>query len=374
MTESGQSFGFPLTISSLSDVGRVRTNNEDSFGHSWLSDGSLFVMVADGMGGHEAGEVASGLAVQVVAEVVGRDPDGDPVSRMHDALLEANGAILEEGQRSGTRGMGTTAISVLCKGQQAWVALIGDSRCYQIRHGHLVWRSLDHTRVQMLVDAGEISEEESRTHPEAGMLTRALGHDRMADGRPLQPDVLPEPLWIEMDDALVLCSDGLHDLVEDWEIGQIVAGKSPEEAAAALVETACDRGGHDNVTVAVISGGDRASDYDPDFAPVMTAGFGNNRYGSNDSTDEERTDQGTPAPQYVQMAAGPAPSATHRQPIPVSATTGVINPAQLAAMAGPPPRTGPNKLLIGAAVAMVLFGLLFIVLSVVAVVVYSQMG
>lgn len=269
MTEVRESFGFPLSVAVRTDVGRVRTNNEDSYGHAWLTDGSLFVMVADGMGGHEAGEVASGLAVQVVEDVVGRDAGSDPRERLYTALLEANEAILEEGRRSGKHGMGTTSIVAVLRGREGYVGLVGDSRCYHIRNGHLIWRTIDHTRVQMLIDQGEIDEEQARVHPEAGMLTRALGHGRMADGRPLVPDVLAEPITLEKRDALVLCSDGLHDLIEDWEIGKLVAGKNGDEAAAALVELACERGGHDNVTVAVVVAGDRAADYDPTFAPPV---------------------------------------------------------------------------------------------------------
>ncbi len=232
-----------------------------------MSDGSLFVMVADGMGGHEAGEVASALAVQVVEETVTNGVEGDPRDHLYNALLDANSAILEEGRRSGKQGMGTTGVAAVCRGRQVYVALVGDSRCYHVRKGQLVWRTVDHTRVQMLLDSGEISELEARSHPEAGMLTRALGHARMADNRPLVPDVLADPLELQERDALVLCSDGLHDLVEDFEIGQVVAGKSPEDAARALVELALDRGGYDNVTVAVVVAGKRTGEYDETYVP-----------------------------------------------------------------------------------------------------------
>ena len=261
------SYGVPLSVAIQTDVGRVRSNNEDSNGHAWLKDGSLFMMVADGMGGHEAGEVASSLAVQVVEDVVSRDASGDPRERLYNALLEANDNILDEGRRGGKGGMGTTAVCCIVRGREVHVALVGDSRLYQFRRGHLVWRTVDHTRVQMLIDHGEITEEEARVHPEAGMLTRALGHQRMADGRPLVPDVIGEPLAIEDGDGMVLCSDGLHDLIEDWEIGRLVAGKDGDEAAQALVELACERGGHDNVTVAVCIVGDRFTEYDPNYVP-----------------------------------------------------------------------------------------------------------
>jgi len=154
------------------------------------------------------------------------------------------------------------------------VGLVGDSRLYQVRNGQLVWRTLDHTRVQELIDQGELGDADARNHPESSMLTRALGHSRMADGRPLVPDVLAEPLVIEPRDTIVMCSDGLHDLLEDWEIGQIVAGREPADAAQQLVELACERGGHDNVTVAVVTAGEVASDYDPNFVPETYADGG----------------------------------------------------------------------------------------------------
>lgn len=267
MTETRRSFGFPLSVAVHTDVGQVRSNNEDSHGHAWLDDGSLFVIVADGMGGHEAGEVASGLAVRVLEDAVARDTDGDPRGRIYHGLLEVNEAIMDEGRRSGTRGMGTTAITGILRGAELHVGLIGDSRLYHIRRGQMVYRTLDHTRVQMLIDRGEITEEAGRTHPEAGMLTRALGHSRMADGKALVPDVLADPIHLEENDVVVMCSDGLHDLVDDWEVAKMVAGKTPEEGTRLLVDLANERGGHDNITVAVVVAGDRSDPYDPDYVP-----------------------------------------------------------------------------------------------------------
>ncbi len=147
MTVARESFGFSLSIAVNSDVGRVRSNNEDSHAHNWMDDGGLFVMVADGMGGHEAGEVASGLAVRVVEEVVVRDLAEDPRSRIYNSLIEANAAILEEASVSGTKGMGTTAVVAVAHGSEVFLGHIGDSRCYHIRDGHVVWRTRDHTRV-----------------------------------------------------------------------------------------------------------------------------------------------------------------------------------------------------------------------------------
>jgi len=332
-------------------VGRVRDNNEDAFNHAWLDDDSLYVQVADGMGGHEAGEVASSLAVRVVEDVVTRELDSDPRERLYHGLLEANEAILEEASESGTKGMGTTSVVAILKGSEVFIGLVGDSRCFHVRHGKLIWRTLDHTRVQMLVDQGELTDTEARNHPEAGMLTRALGHGRMADGRPLVPDVLAEPLYLEEGDTLVLSSDGLHDLVEDWEIAQTVAGKDADEAADVLVEMALERGGHDNTTVAVINAGPRAGNYDPHFVPEWPP---------------------TPVVEEAEITysdfeePNPEPAATMP---PGAAPTFAQGAAPPVAMAAPEPaEQGNKKLVIYAAVGGAVLLLLLLILAIVGVV------
>ncbi|MCO4743183.1 MAG: serine/threonine-protein phosphatase [Proteobacteria bacterium] len=366
MAELRRSLGFPLSVASLTDVGRVRTNNEDSHGSAWLSDESLFVIVADGMGGHEAGEVASGLAVQVVEDSVNQDLDADPRDRLYNAFLDANDAILEEGSRSGTRGMGTTGVAAILKGADGYVGTIGDSRIYHIRNGRILWRTTDHTRVQMLLDRGDIDEEEARYHPEAGMLTRALGHARMADGRPLVPDVFAQCLPLEEGDTLVFSTDGLHDLVEDWEIGQLVAGKTADEAAEILVDTACDRGGHDNVTVAVVNAGLRASAYGPDYQPEAY---------HLSLLDEDQGAVPTPAADGLPVSA----DQTYDEP---SEGAGAARPAAAAqpAYAPPPapmpqaaaPANGNKALIIVAAVVVVGLGLL-VALAAIAGLVFMNM-
>ncbi len=266
MTDVRISFGMPLSLCVRTDTGKVRSNNEDSWGTRWTEDGSLLVLVCDGMGGHEAGEVASRLAVDTIVSEIVKANAPDPRHRIYNAFLRANEAIVAEGQRIGRRGMGTTGVLAHVRGPEVFVGLVGDSRLLHIRRGHLVWRTLDHTRVQSLVDRGVISEEEARSHSDAGMLTRALGHARMSNGEALEPEVLREPLKLQQGDALVLCSDGCHDLLEDWEIARAVAGATAAEASDRLVSMALDRGGHDNVTVAVVVAGDRARLFDPSGA------------------------------------------------------------------------------------------------------------
>lgn len=266
------SLGVPLAHAAGTDVGKVRDNNEDAHGALWLPDGSLLVTVCDGMGGHEAGEVASAMAVKVVEASVAGSREPDPRATLYHALMAANEAILSESSAGGRRGMGTTAIVALVKGREVHVGLVGDSRLYHVRHGQVIDRTVDHTRVQGLVDRGEISEEEARQHPEAGMLTRALGHARMSNGKPFEPEVFATPLETQDGDALVLCSDGLHDLAWDWEIGATVAGEPPSTAVAQLLDLALQRGAHDNVTVAVVTYGATASPYaEPGAEPAVPA-------------------------------------------------------------------------------------------------------
>lgn len=263
MNEVRLSHGTPLSVAVRTDTGRVRSNNEDSYGVRWMPDSSLLVVVCDGMGGHEAGEVASRLAVDTITDELVGQPVPDPRHRLYNAFLSANRAILDEAQRTGKRGMGTTGVVTVVRGGDAWVAQVGDSRLLHVRRGHLVWRTLDHTRVQSLVDRGLIREEDARGHTDAGMLTRALGHARMSNGDPLEPEVRREPLHLEAGDALVLCTDGCHDALEDWEIAMAIAGSSAEEGCERLVGMALDRGGHDNITVAAVVVGERALPYDP---------------------------------------------------------------------------------------------------------------
>ncbi|MCB9681590.1 MAG: serine/threonine-protein phosphatase [Alphaproteobacteria bacterium] len=299
------SHGIPLAHAVRTDVGSVRTNNEDSQGLFWLDDGSMLAMVCDGMGGHEAGEVASQLAVEVIHDVMTRHAD-DPRGGLHEALLTANQAILDEGRQAGKRGMGTTAVVTAVRGRQAWVGLVGDSRLFHVRGGHVIERTVDHTRVQSLLDRGMITAEEAKDHPDVGMLTRALGHAKMSNGKPLEPEVFAEPLALQDGDALVLSSDGLHDLVEDWEIGATVAGCTPEVASSTLVDLALQRGGHDNVTVLVVTVGGTAGAYQGDRP--------HRQGGNDDPTERHAALAGGTGAGAVAARSAPSPAASAPAP------------------------------------------------------------
>jgi PPM family protein phosphatase len=224
--------------------GQVRMNNEDAY----AADDGMWV-VADGMGGHLAGEVASAYTIDALrsANRVGITSSGDLV----DAVQQANDTIRHEAQTNpGRRGMGTTvtALAVMHhpENPQLVVANVGDSRTYLWRDGQLLPVTVDHSYVQELVSGGEITIEEARTHPRRNIVTRALG---------IEPGVVVDTwtLAAVRGDRYILCSDGLVDEVADDEIAAVVAAESdPQQAAERLVAVANDHGGRDNVTVIVV--------------------------------------------------------------------------------------------------------------------------
>ncbi len=263
------------------DAGRVRSSNED---HLW-ADGQLFA-VADGMGGHQAGEIASALAVARLSSALGQpDPTTDAlVAAIEDANREIFAASTTDPDQ---QGMGTTitALALIDPGDgDAYLVLgnVGDSRTYRIRHGVLEQVTVDHSYVQELVAGGHISPAEARTHPRRNIVTRALG---------IEPEIEVDSWRVQpyRGDRYILCSDGLVDEVPDDDILEIATAHSDAaEAAQALVDTANANGGHDNISVVVVdvidgdepppigTTTDTANDNTADAAPV----------GWDESTDE----------------------------------------------------------------------------------------
>jgi len=238
-----------------SDPGKVRGHNEDSFRISRLPDGATLLVVCDGMGGHEAGEVASAIAADRIVEVVKQMGTAEPPRVLYTALTEANAAVLAAStERPSAAAMGTTGTVALVKGEECWVGNVGDSRFYQLRAGAIVDRTQDHTRVGQMVAQGILSPADAKKHPHAHILIQALGGGPEAQVS-FKPEVWTEPLRLQAGDVLLLCSDGLHDLVEDPELYPLVAGHSYEAAVDPLVNTALERGGFDNVTVVLLVAG-----------------------------------------------------------------------------------------------------------------------
>jgi serine/threonine protein phosphatase PrpC len=228
-----------LSWGARTDIGLVRGHNEDSF----LVQPPLFA-VCDGMGGHAAGEVASSIAVQTIGAEAPIHAD----DILLGAAVEAANAAVIEGAATGKGkpGMGCTASCVLIENNKMAIAHVGDSRIYLLHHGTLVRLTHDHSYVEELVDAGEITADEARVHPSRSIITRALGSD---------PDMYADhfTLDVSVGDRLIVCSDGLSSMVEDSEIEAIaVSSVTPQSAADNLTSAALSAGGHDNITVIVV--------------------------------------------------------------------------------------------------------------------------
>jgi serine/threonine protein phosphatase PrpC len=243
-----------IEVSSQSDIGCMRHNNEDSFGYwepdddpQFLRKGRLAV-VADGMGGYEGGQEASRLAVETVIAVY-RDYAGDSPQ---EALIEAIQTAHEQIRHYSVahpelRGMGTTCTAAAIVQDSLYYVHVGDTRLYLIRGGHITKVTRDHSYVGRLVETGIISPEEAERHPQRNILTAALGtNPELTMDSPRQP----EPL--HPDDVLLICSDGLWGQVSDHEILEAVENGSAEKAARELIDLARQRGGPDNITVEIL--------------------------------------------------------------------------------------------------------------------------
>ncbi len=245
-----------ITLGSLTHVGMTRSANQDAYSAILAPNAppgtDALLAVADGMGGHQAGEVASAMAIQGLAQRHSPRGTGNvtPMPQQNwsaflgDVIQQLNAEIFQAGKQPQTQGMGTTLTVALLAGSSLAVAHVGDSRLYLLRNGRLQQLSKDHSWVAEEVARGAFTPEEARTHPRRNILTQALGTTPT-----VQVDTSDVP--IQEGDTLLLCSDGLHSLVTDQEIAQILASESPQAASQALVDRANSLGGNDNVTVIV---------------------------------------------------------------------------------------------------------------------------
>ncbi len=235
-----------LRYALATDTGRERDNNEDSA--RVVEELGLFV-VADGMGGHVGGEVASKIAVDTFTAFIQSHDDAksarDEIRVLSEALLEANSAVQHEAKSKNLLGMGTTFTAARIRGRTATICHVGDSRAYLLQDGELRSLTQDHTIVWLLVEEGVISPEEAKDHPERHMLTQALGTQEL-----IEPDIVREEIPAAA--RLLLCSDGLHDTVPAQEIAELASGPKLEAAAQALVDRANAHGGPDNITLILI--------------------------------------------------------------------------------------------------------------------------
>jgi protein phosphatase len=238
-----------VSIASLSDVGRVRSENQDGCGVFRDSHGNHLLVVADGMGGHRGGATASRVCVETVGRVFQWSPDPVP-ERLQRGLLEANRSIhTMAAEDSSLAGMGTTAVALaLGADGEGWVAWAGDSRLYRLRDGKIEPLTEDHSLVAEWVRLGVLRPEDAATHPRRNELMRCVGPAPTLDS-----DV--ERIEIRPGDRFLLCSDGLWGEVSDAEIGAVLGAETPEHAVRRLVDLANERGGPDNVTVQIAEAG-----------------------------------------------------------------------------------------------------------------------
>jgi len=237
-----------IEVAHLTDIGRKRKHNEDAFGFFSLSEDEVLAIVADGMGGHASGEVASRMAVEIIREVYSKERTEQDVSEALKSAFEvANFTILQKSlEQEDLNGMGTTATALVIKGDQTFVGHMGDSRAYLFRNATVHQLTQDHSMVNRMVEQGLLTKEEAQRHPQRNVIYKTLGVNRDADLD------LVGPLSAQGDDIFLLCSDGLTNLVSDEELLEIVKEKSPKEACEKLIQLANNRGGHDNITIQIL--------------------------------------------------------------------------------------------------------------------------
>ena len=259
--------GSHLIAAALSHPGEVREINDDRLSvtsYTRESDNAsvTLAIVADGIGGHQAGEVAAQIAVDQITEDIADASGDDPVAELSVAIIAAGRLISESALRDESlQGMGSTIATAMIVGQRLYIVSVGDSRIYLLRSGEIRQISIDHTWVQEAINHGILTPEEARNHPNAHVLHRHLGGDRdplpdprlrLADDESDEDSQANQGMSLAAHDQLLLCSDGLTDLVEDEEILEVLSSRSPDEAARALVDMARSRGGHDNITMVIV--------------------------------------------------------------------------------------------------------------------------
>ena len=230
--------GQDISFGSRTDIGYVRDHNEDSL----IIIPPLFA-VADGMGGHEAGEIASEITVNTLAELAPSHLDAEGLTA---AVEAANYNVMKAPRQGiGRDGMGTTLTAAMLEGERLLIAQVGDSRAYLLHKGHLQQITRDHSLMADLIEAGQITPEEARVHPNRSVITRAIGSDIH-----MRPDIYE--LHVDAGDRILLCSDGLSSMISNNAIESIMRRQSDaQHCADELVTAALENGGADNVTVVV---------------------------------------------------------------------------------------------------------------------------
>jgi serine/threonine protein phosphatase PrpC len=250
-----------MIVSAMTDVGRARTTNEDAFSITDLASGTtleatgteyaidiqdrgVLLALSDGMGGAQAGEIASALVLDSLQRAMSRDARGAIHEQLESAVQRANRNVFEEAKSENKHGMGATLTALFVRGDEAYIAEVGDSRGYLLRNGRLRQVTRDQSMVQMLVDQGVMSKEDARRAPGKNVILQAVG---------LAPDVRVAigKLELRRGDRLLLCSDGVTNQINDDELREILTRSEPRAACETMIALANDRGGEDNETVIV---------------------------------------------------------------------------------------------------------------------------
>ena len=242
-----------IKIRAATDIGKVRDHNEDSHivlgGDQSPPSINAVMVVADGMGGHAAGEVASQMTVDGILDILNHQPDrfrdleGNEFGVFLSTILgEVNQGVWQAGQEPDKRGMGTTCTLVVIRSGQLFIAQIGDSRAYLLRKGELHQITTDHSWVEEAVSQGILTREQARIHPNRNVITRAIGLSSK-----VEVDI--STMDLQKDDLLLLCSDGLNSMITDEKILEILKANKLSNVCDALIKGANKAGGHDNTTV-----------------------------------------------------------------------------------------------------------------------------
>ena len=234
---------------SMTHIGRRREMNQDYMYTSETAVGTLpnLFLVADGMGGHKAGEYASRFTVEKIVETISESDQTEPVAALKEALTEANRCLMEEANLDAAKsGMGTTLVAATVIGDRLHVANVGDSRLYLINHEAIRQITRDHSLVEEMVRLGEMDKADAKDHPDKNIITRAVG---------VAPALSVDFFEVRLkpDETILMCSDGLTNMIEDEEIKRIVLGQRDiVEKAEKLIDAANGNGGKDNITVVLI--------------------------------------------------------------------------------------------------------------------------
>lgn len=346
-----------MTVSALTDVGRARTHNEDAFAVLDLASGiqldtvgadraidledrGVLLALSDGMGGAQAGEVASALVLASLRETLTMGGKGPMHEQLEEAVERANREVLDAAMTSNRTGMGATLTAIIVRGAQAFIAEVGDSRAYLLRNGRLRQITRDQSLAQLLVDQGVMSAQEARQAPGKNVILQAVG---LAEGI----RVAIAKLELRREDRFLLCSDGVTNKVTDDELREIMTGSDPRSACETMIALANDRGGEDNETaiVADITGADLVTT--EEFETVTETYSVLKSYDAMVKGQPVSADVAQAAGRAVGMAPAPAP-APKAAPAPQAAPAPKAPPAPKAQdpePAAPPRRSKPPSLL-----------------------------